>query len=156
MRALKISAIVAAVLYAASFFFWMGEGKWVKNPDESIPDIPVRNGGRGCCVFGKVVRASFFGVPLPFLNVSRVGNPDELGPHRYDSAFGAVDDPRGNAFPLGEKNVLIYTCRGGFIDTAHLREPVDWIAFFLTQLDRHLEAGTVVELPDEGAKRRGT
>jgi hypothetical protein len=86
--------------------------------------------------------------------VSRVGRRDELGPHRYDSAFGAVDDPRGNAFPLGEKNVLIYTCHGGFIDTAHLREPVDWIAFFLAQLDRHLEAGTVVELPDEGAKRR--
>jgi len=132
----------------------MGEGKWLENPDEAFPDIPMRVGGRACCAFGKDVRASFAGIPIPFLNVSRIGNSDELGPHRYDSAFGSFDDPRGNAFPLGEANFLIYTCRGGFIDTAHLREPVDWIAFFLPQLDRHLEKGMVVELPVEGADRR--
>jgi len=154
MRALIISAIVAAALYIASIHFWMGEGLWVQKPDDPIPDIPVRIGNRACCAFGKDVRASFAGINIPLVSVSRVGKYEELGPHRYDASFGALDDPRDNAFPMGEANVLIYTCRGGFIDTAHLREPVDWIAFFIAKLDRHLEQGTVIELPVEGAERR--
>ena len=154
MRTFGISAILAAVLYTSSLPFWMGEGKWVHDSERPVPDIPVRTGGRGCCVLGRNIRADIAGIPVPFVNVTRIGRPDELGPHRYDAAWGAFDDPRGNAFPLGEANFLIYTCRGGFIDTAHLREPVDWIAFFLSQLDRHLEEGTVVRLPNEGGARR--
>src|SRR3972149_8814068 len=41
---------------------------------------------------------------------------EELGQHTY-------------RFGLSEKNGILYTCRGGHIDTAHLRKAADWTAF---------------------------
>jgi len=41
---------------------------------------------------------------------------EELGQHAYK-------------FGLSEKNGLLYSCRGGHIDTAHLRKAADWTAF---------------------------
>ena len=150
----KTILIVAAALLSLGYLSWMGEGKWVVRAEDPIPTIPVRQGSRMCCAFGKNLSAKFAGIPVPFVRVSRVANPEGLGPHRYDAPFGALDDERGNAFPFGERNALIYTCRGGFIDTAHLREPADWVSYFIAEFDRHLEGGAALELPEEGASRR--
>ncbi len=119
-----------------------------------IPEIPVRKKFRWCCAFGTDLRVRLGQLPIPWLKVGRVLDLEDLGPHRYDGATAAIDDARENAFPWGEANGLMYTCRAGFLDTAHIREQVDWVAFFISQLDRHLETGASIELTPEGASRR--
>ena len=55
-------------------------------------------------------------------------DPQRLGPHSYKSS-------------KEEKNGIIYTCKGGHIDIAHLRKGADWTAFLaertLEQLKHH-------------------
>ena len=119
-----------------------------------VPEIPVRQKFRWCCAFGQEMGVRLGQMPIPFLRVGKVLDADEIGPHRYDGATAAIDDERPNAFPGGEANGMIYTCHGGFLDTAHIREQVDWVAFFASQLDRHLETGVEVDLMPEGAQRR--
>ena len=155
----------------------LGSGKWHKGQDRlapgdllleqltvqdsteplfasRLPEIPVRQRFRFCCAFGTDMGVRLGQMPIPFLKVGNVLEIDDLGPHRYDGATAAIDDERENAFPGGEANGMLYTCRGGFLDTAHIREQVDWVAFFASQIDRHLEEGTEVELTPEGARRR--
>jgi hypothetical protein len=120
----------------------------------SIPEIPVRKKARFCCAFGTSLGVKIGELPVPWVKIGRILSLSELGPHRYDGATAAIDDKRKGAFPKGEHNGLMYTCRGGFIDTAHVRETVDWAAYFVAKLDRHLEHGAVFELGDEGGDRR--
>jgi len=126
----------------------------IEGTKQRIPEIPVRKKFRFCCAFGTGLGVKFGQLPLPFVKVGRMVNLSELGPHRYDGATAAIDDRRKNAFPKGEFNGLMYACHGGYIDTAHVREQVDWVAYFISQLDRHLETGAEVELPYEGGHRR--
>lgn len=51
---------------------------------------------------------AFFGCPLGM----EFPEPDELGHHQFNSGWS-------------ERNGMVYTCRGGFIDIAHLRESAD-------------------------------
>jgi len=55
-------------------------------------------------------------------------NPEKLGQHGY-------------GFSLSEKNGIVYTCRGGHIDLAHLRIAADWTAYLTRKSFRHLMAG---------------
>lgn len=119
-----------------------------------IPEIPPRHKARLCCAFGTGLGVRMGELVVPFVKVGRVLDLADLGPHRYDGATAAIDDRRSNAFPRGEANGLMYTCNAGFIDTAHVRETVDWTAYFISQLDRHLEDGAEIELSSEGADRR--
>jgi hypothetical protein len=122
--------------------------------DQGLPDIPLRKKARFCCAFGTDLKVKFGKMPVPWVKVGRMLSLAELGPHRYDGATAAIDDARRDAFPRGEFNGLMYTCRGGFIDTAHVRETVDWAAFFVAKLDQHLESGAVLDLGREGGERR--
>ncbi|MCH2173389.1 DUF4056 domain-containing protein [Myxococcota bacterium] len=149
-----LSVCLALGLGARYFGIWMGEGKWTEARGERLPELPMRNDGRMCCAFGTDLRAGFFGIALPFVAVGRIAEVDDMGPHRYDASWGALDDERGIAFPFGERNGLMYTCRGGFVDSSHLREAMDWTALFLSRLDGMLESGGVIDLPEEGASRR--
>lgn len=58
-----------------------------------------------------------------------------------------------NAFSR-ENNGLIYTCRGGFIDTAHVRDYADWTVFLAATIARASVTGAMIELPPEGGQRR--
>jgi len=55
-------------------------------------------------------------------------NPDKLGRHGY-------------RFNLSEKNGIVYTCRGGHIDLAHVRIAADWTAYLTRKSLRHLTEG---------------
>lgn len=121
---------------------------------QRIPEIPARRKARMCCAFGTGLRVKMGQLVIPFVKVGQVKDLADLGPHRYDGATAAIDDRRPGAFPGGEANGLMYTCNGGFIDTAHVRETVDWTAYFVSVLDRHLETGTTIDLSPEGAERR--
>lgn len=64
---------------------------------------------------------SFFGSPLGIHYL----NPDNLGNHHY-------------AAKHGEKNGMVYTCRGGFIDIGHLREAADRTAYLTSLINKNL------------------
>ena len=53
-----------------------------------------------------------------------------------------------------EHNGLVYTCRGGFIDTAHVRDYADWAIYLAAQIARRARARAAFELPDEAGARR--
>jgi hypothetical protein len=55
---------------------------------------------------------AFFGSPIG-MNFAQV---EHLGTHHYE-------------FTLNEKNGMLYTCKGGFIDIAHVREAADRTAY---------------------------
>ena len=78
---------------------------------------------RPCCAFGYDLHVRAIGVPIPVYQIGNVLTLDTLGRHHYnDSALGAVKNLVGLS---EEKNGLIYTRRGGFIDIAHVRDTAD-------------------------------
>lgn len=78
---------------------------------------------RPCCAFGYDLHVRAIGVPIPVYQIGNVLTLDSLGRHHYnDSALGAVKNIVGLS---EEKNGLLYTHRGGFIDIAHVRDTAD-------------------------------
>ncbi len=98
---------------------------------------------RPCCAFGQDLEVKVGPVPIPFYEQSNVLSPNELGQHGYDK--GDLTD---------ESNGLVYTCRGGFIDIAHVRDNADRTIFLALKLARALPNGATIEFPDEGTIRR--
>jgi hypothetical protein len=125
-------------------------------PDE-VPKIPVRKRLRPCCAFGSEIYATLGPIPIPFYNIPNIVDLDTIGQHTYDS--GLIHAPSRSAKNLAvnrENNGLMYTCRGGFVDTAHVRDYLDWSIYLATEIGRRVVAadGGVIELPDEGGERR--
>ena len=120
-----------------------------------LPRIPLREGLRPCCVFGGEVRVRVGPLPIPGFRILNVIDVEELGPHTYDSGLLRVgrEGEKRLAFDR-EHNGLVYTCRGGFIDTAHVRGYVDWALYLTTTAGRYLLEGGTIELPEEGGERR--
>ena len=120
-----------------------------------IPDIPMRTHVRPCCAFGHGLKARLGALPIPGLRIGNIKLIDEIGPHRYDSGLLMVGDDQGQGGLFSdEHNGLVFTCRGGFIDTAHVRDHADWTIFLAARLFPHLETGITLELPNEGGRRR--
>jgi hypothetical protein len=120
-----------------------------QRPDE-VPVIPVRERLRPCCAFGSNLKVRVGPVKIPGLSIGNIKSPDDIGYHGYDAGQRGQDVSDGN-----ESNGLVYTCRGGFIDTAHVRDYADWTLYLATRIGRTLETGSVIDLPsDEGGHRR--
>jgi hypothetical protein len=120
-----------------------------------VPEIPIRKRLRPCCAFGNDLRVRVGAVPVPGFRIGNIMGIDEVGPHTYDSGAMTRSSQAGTSgFRHRESNGLIYTCRGGFIDTAHVRDYVDWSIYLAAELARNLSTGVTVELPDEGGQRR--
>lgn len=120
-----------------------------------IPRIPVRSHLRPCCAFGAQLGAKLGPIPVPGYCIGNILGPSDLGRHVYDSGVvqvGSRVDVDGLIH--SERNGLVYTCRGGFIDTAHVRDYTDWAIFVSTSVARNLETGLDMTLPDEGGHRR--
>jgi len=120
-----------------------------------IPIVPVRSHLRPCCAFGGRLRVTLGPIPIPGYCIGNVTGPDEIGHHIYDSGVfdqGSKEDP-DDGLSSNEENGLVYTCRGGFIDTAHVRDYADWTIFLATNIARSLETGLELDLPDEAGKR---
>jgi len=120
-----------------------------------IPHIPVRKHFRPCCAFGSNLGVTLGIFPLPGYRITNILDPKELGHHAYDSGVVRLgyDAENGGLLHL-ENNGIVYTCRGGFIDTAHVRDNVDWTIYLATTIARNLEQGVTIRLPDEIGKRR--
>jgi hypothetical protein len=119
-----------------------------------VPAIPMRVGLRPCCAFGAKLGASVGPIPVPFFSLSNIIGLDQVGPHTYDAEpLSTSGTSSKNAF-LEENNALLYTCRGGFIDIAHVRDNADWTLFLSAAVARASLTGATIELPSEGGARR--
>jgi hypothetical protein len=121
---------------------------------QDIPALPVRVGLRPCCAFGTHLQASLGSIPVPVFSIGNIRSADELGPHKYDSGAVSIRGSASKSAFSTENNGLVYTCRGGFIDTAHVRDYADWTLFWAATIARSSATGTTVELPPEGGRRR--
>jgi len=121
----------------------------------ALAGIPIRKRLRPCCAFGTGLKVRVGAVPVPGFRIGNLMGPDDVGPHTYDSgALTRSVDPSDARRGMREHNGLVYTCRGGFIDTAHLRDYVDWALYLGAEIARHIYDGTTIVLPDEGGQRR--
>ena len=108
---------------------------WDTHRDQ-IPDIAPPVHLRPCCVFGMDVRSRVGPLPVPMYRVANITSPELLGPHVYDSGFlGRGSDQEIKSM---ERNGLIYTCRAGYVDTAHVRDYADWTVYLSSWVMRHL------------------
>ena len=121
---------------------------------ESIPQLPQPVHLRPCCAFGSGIGVSVAGVPVPVIELANTLGPDELGRHTYDGGTplkGGVDSRR---LVTSEKNGLVYTCRAGFVDMAHLRLWADFTHYLAAWIAANLEPGGTLAIRDEGGERR--
>lgn len=119
-----------------------------ERPDE-VPSVPVRRRLRPCCGFGSGLQVKVGPMAVPGIAIGNIRSPDQIGRHVYDAGQNAQDVLIGS-----ERNGLVYTCRGGFLDTAHVRDYADWTLYLATAFGRRLETGGRIELPDsEGGFR---
>ncbi len=122
---------------------------------EEVPEIPIRKRLRPCCAFGTGLKVRVGAVPIPGFRIGNIIGPEEVGPHTYDSGAMTRSSQAGTSgFRHREGNGLLYTCRGGFIDTAHVRDYADWTVYLASELARNLNKGTTIEFPYEGGQRR--
>lgn len=111
-------------------------------------------GVRPCCAFGVDLKAQVGRVPVPFFSLENVLNANEIGIHIYNDGSESIS---GSLLGLGEEvNGLLFTSKGGFIDTAHVRDTADY-TYYLFQLNReNLGDNKTLDLPAELRNRRIT
>ena len=102
---------------------------------------------RPCCAFGIDLKVKVGKFPIPLIKAANVVSSEDLGPHVYDAGFAGKGTD--NEIEAEENNGLIYTCRGGFIDTAHVRDYADWTVYLTHEFYRNLGQVVTVELPPE-------
>jgi len=119
-----------------------------------IPNIAFPQALRPCCAFGVDLKVELHRVPIPGVELTNIADPAALGRHRYDNGYISMraDDPRG--IVDDERNGLVYTCRGGFIDLAHVRDNADNTIAIAAALARGLETGTTLTVPPQGGTIR--
>jgi hypothetical protein len=118
------------------------------------PDFPPPAKLRPCCAFGTQMKVRMGSVPVPLVALGNIVGADDLGPHKYDNGLLTVDSSDHRGWIDLEKNGVAYTCRGGFIDTAHVRDNADLTIALFAQLVRAIDAGGAIELPEQGATLR--
>jgi hypothetical protein len=112
-------------------------------PASSLPVFPPPRHVRPCCAFGMDLQVGVGPARVPGYEKRNVISVDDLRHHGYDDGNFATDH-----------NGILYTCRGGFIDSAHIRDNADRTLYLAMEIARGLPGGFTVELPDEGTRRR--
>jgi hypothetical protein len=119
-----------------------------------VPEIAYPHALRPCCAFGADLKVELGKVLVPGVEIGNLVDPSQVGPHRYDNGYLSLQtrDPRGVVDQ--ENNGLVYTCRGGFIDLAHVRDNADNTLALAAAIARDLETGGTIEVPPQGASMR--
>jgi hypothetical protein len=99
------------------------------------------------------LKMSLRGSTVPGYSVSNIVSVPEIGHHEYDNGLVSVNEALSRMVNL-EKNGLVYTCRGGFVDVAHVRDNADLTLFLAMHLATILPGPGVVALEGDGATRR--
>jgi len=121
---------------------------------ESIPLPPEPTNLRPCCAFGADLQVAVGAVPVPGFSLSNMRDADDIGPHKYNIWLFETATREEKRQIRRENNGLVYTCRGGFIDIAHVRDCADLTVYLTAQLERRLHEGGEFDLSDQGGKRR--
>ena len=113
---------------------------------------------RPCCAFGLDLKVKVAEVPVPGFALETVRGTAEIGQHSYGAGLvqfaSSPVEERTPEQPSRESNGIAYTCRGGFIDTAHLRDYADLTTYLAAQIRARLDAGGTIELAEQGGERR--
>ncbi|MEZ9916213.1 DUF4056 domain-containing protein [Vibrio breoganii] len=109
--------------------------------------IDVPSGVRPCCAFGINMKSELGVVPVPFFRVKNIVELSDLEDHLYnDGEQGVASSLMGTG---DESNGLIYTSKGGIIDTAHVRDTADYTLYLHSQISGQLGTKKQVILEDE-------
>ena len=108
---------------------------------------------RPCCAFGTELGARVGYLPIAGLKIENIVDLHDLGTHQYNNGLVSLQNEPSNAFISSEKNGLIYTCRGAFIDTAHVRDHADWMVYLVGRIRPMVDGGGIIVLPSEGGDR---
>ncbi len=119
-----------------------------------IPLPPEPTNLRPCCAFGADLRVAVGLIPVPGLTLGNIRGPKDLGPHKYNVGLLANTSSNASGLLESEENGLVYTCRGGFIDIAHVRDCADMTVYLTAQVSRNMDPGGNIELSDQGGARR--
>ena len=120
---------------------------------KSLAQVAAPGRVRPCCAFGMDLKVQVAGVTVPGYSQGNVIGLAELGRHEYDNGAMTLNE-RLTSIATLESNGLVYTCRGGFIDTAHVRDNADLTLYLTNQIVAALPGGTVLSLKGDGATRR--
>jgi hypothetical protein len=123
------------------------------NPDD-IPAVPEPTSLRPCCIFGNDIGARVGSVPVPGYEIRYVLELGSLGTHRFNKGPMAVQAGMEKGILADEASGILYTCRGGFIDIAHVRDNADRTIYLASQITRMAVTGGTIPLTGEGARRR--
>ncbi len=96
---------------------------------------------RPCCMLGYNLRTTLNDTSVP-VKLDNILYPDRLGRHSYRKLSVETEQ-------LG----LIYTCRGGVVDIAHIRDYADYTAYLYERIRIVLGSGVLLPIPAEGGKR---
>jgi hypothetical protein len=154
--------LVAAVGCTSSAPKWERVGE-PREPDavflremltDIVPDVPPPSKLRPCCAFGSGIKVRLGPIPVPGLSLVNIIGPEDVGVHRYDNGLMSVRRGQHGMEIVRESNGLVYTCRGGFLDTAHVRDYSDWTVYLAAQIARAADSGATLTLGNEGAVRK--
>lgn len=88
----------------------------------------------GCVSRADLPRMRLGSLPFPgMLSLYEAADPDDLGVHCAGSTFSRFGKP-------GERERgTLYTRHAGFLDLSHVRESIDWVAYFEPRLQAALD-----------------
>jgi hypothetical protein len=121
---------------------------------EVIPDVPEPESLRPCCIFGNDVGVQVGRMKVPGYEVQNVLDISELGTHQYNKGTVSLQPRGGERLVSDEASGILYTCRGGFIDIAHVRDNADRTFYLVSRIARLAASGGTIPLTGEGAERR--
>jgi hypothetical protein len=119
-----------------------------------IPNVPEPTSLRPCCIFGNDIGVNVGSIPVPGYEIRYVLEVGSLGTHQFNKGAVAVQAGLGKRIVSDEASGILYTCRGGFIDIAHVRDNADRTIYLASQLARIAATGGTIHLGAEGARRR--
>ena len=129
---MKVFLTVVLVAFLAS--------SWAKGPELTNKQLlnPPPRIIRTCCSFGADMGIAI----IPFAKKTDITTVGELGQHKY------LGDK-------SEKNGIIYTRRGGFLDLGHLRDCGDWTAYIyqLILASKNNRELVITNLGNEGGNK---
>jgi len=120
----------------------------------AIPQPPEPTHLRPCCAFGADLKVDVGVVPVPGFVLDNMRGLDDVGPHKYDIGLFESSSSADPGAIARENNGLLYTCRGGFIDLAHVRLWADTTVYLAARIQRQMDRSGVVELAKQGGTRR--
>ena len=108
---------------------------------------------RPCCAFGDDQQVKIGAVIMPFYEQANTVGIDDLGVHAFDGGIAALQKNQLSGKRSFENDGIIYTRRGGFIDTAHVRDSADLtVALFFKIFPQLGESFTLQLHPELGPR----